>query len=67
LVDFCRQDEIAFSQTVDLVRSGCNFDFSPSERDIWVVSLLLRKLTNATYKPEGSAKVGKLEGLSLAN
>jgi hypothetical protein len=27
------------------------------------VSLLLCKLTNAIHKPEGSAKVGKLEGL----
>ena len=28
-----------------------------------MVSLFLGKVTHAIYKPEGSAKVGKLEGL----
>jgi hypothetical protein len=63
LVDLCGQDEIALSQTVDLVRPGHDFDFSPGKEDVGVMSLLLGKLTYAIYKPEGSAKVGKLEGL----
>ncbi len=45
------------------MRPGRDFDFSPGERDIWVMPLLLSKLTYAIYKPAGSAKVGKLEGL----
>jgi len=63
LVDVCSQDEIALCQTIDFVRPDRNPDFSPSKEDVWVVSLLLRKLTYAIYKAEGSAKVGKLEGL----
>ncbi len=35
----------------------------PGKEDVWVVSLLLGKLTYAIQKPEGSAKVGKREGL----
>ncbi len=41
-----------------------DFDFSAGERDIWVMPLLLSKLTYAIYTPEGSAKFGKLQGLS---
>ena len=63
MVDLCRQDEIALCQTVDLVRPGRDFDFSPGKEDVWVMPLLLSKLTYAIYKPESSAKVGKLEGL----
>ena len=44
------------------MRPGRDPDFSPSERDIWVVTLLLSKLTYAIHKAEGSAKIGKLEG-----
>ncbi len=62
MVDFGRQDEIALRQTVDLVRPGLDFDSSPGKEDVWVVRLLLRKLTYAIYKPKGSAKIGKLEG-----
>ncbi len=42
---------------------GRNPRLSPSKRDVWVVPLLLRKLANAVYEREGSAKVGKREGL----
>jgi hypothetical protein len=37
--------------------------FPQGKEDVWVMPLLLSKLTYAIYKPEGSAKVGKLEGL----
>ena len=63
LIDLGSQDEIALRQAVDFVRPGRDLDFSPGKRDVWVVSLLLCKLTRAIHKPEGSAKVGKLEGL----
>src|SRR5713101_2445896 len=63
LVDFGGQDEIALRQTTDLVRPGCDLDFSPGKRDVWVVPLLLRKLAYTVYEREGFAKVGKLEGL----
>jgi hypothetical protein len=62
-VNLCRQDEIALRQTVDLVRPGCDIDSSLGKRDIWVVSLLLSKLTHAIYEFESSAKIGRLEGL----
>jgi hypothetical protein len=45
------------------VRPGRDLDFSSGNRDVWVVSLFLGKLTHAIYKPEGSARVGKLEGI----
>jgi len=63
LVDFGGQDEIALCQAADLVRPGRDLDFSPSKEDVWVVPLLLRKLTNVIYELEGSAKVGKFKGL----
>ena len=63
LVDFCCQDEIALCQTIDFVRPRRNPHFSPSKRDVWVVPLLLRKFAYAVYEREGSAKVGKREGL----
>src|SRR5216683_4796559 len=63
LIDLGGQDEIALRQAVDFVRPGRDLDFSPGKRDVWVVSLLLCKPTHAIYKPEGSTKVGKLEGL----
>src|SRR5712692_4797132 len=63
LVDFGGQDEIALCQTVNFVRPGRNPDFSPGKRDIWVVPLLLRKLTYAVYELQCFAKVGKLESV----
>ena len=62
-VDLGGQNEIALRQTVDLVCPGGDLDSSPGKEDVWVVPLLLRKLTNAIHKLEGFAKVGKLEGL----
>src|SRR2546426_46447 len=66
LIDLGSQDEIALRQAVDFVRPGRDLDFSPGKRDVWVVSLLLCKLTHAIHKPEVSTKVGKLEGLRRA-
>ena len=40
LIDFGCQDEIALRQTVDLVRPGCDHDFSPGKEDVWVVPSL---------------------------
>jgi hypothetical protein len=45
------------------VRPGSDLDFSSGKEDVWVVPLLLGKLTYAIYKLESSAKVGKLEAL----
>ena len=63
LVDFGGEDEIALRQTVNFVRPGRDLDFSPGKRHVWVVPLLLRKLAYTVYEREGSAKVGKREGL----
>ena len=38
-------------------------DLSPGQRDVWVVTLLLRKLAHAVYEPKGFAKVGERESL----
>jgi hypothetical protein len=62
LVDFGGQDEIALRQAVNLVRQGRDLDFSLGKRDVWVVSLLLRQLTNVIHELKGFAKIGKLEG-----
>lgn len=62
MVDFGCQDEIALRQTVDLVRPSRDLDCSPSQENIWVVTLRFRKLTYPVYELEGCAKVGKLEG-----
>ena len=63
LVDLCGQDEIALRQTVNFVCPGRDLDFSPAKEDVRMVPLLLRKLAYAVYEREGSAKVGKREGL----
>ena len=63
MIDLGGQNEIALRQTVDFMRPGRDLDFSPGKENIRVVTLLLGKLTDAIHKLEGSAKVGKLEGL----
>ena len=63
LIDLCRQNEVALRQAVDLVCPCRDLDSSPSKKNVWVVALLLRKLTYAIYKPESSTKVGKIEDL----
>ena len=63
LVDFCGQDEIALRQAVDLVRPGRDSDSSPGQRDVWVVTLLLREFAYAVYEFQSFPKVGKREGL----
>jgi len=63
LVDFCRQDEVALRQAVNLVGPDCDFDFSPCQEDVRVVALLLGQLSDAVHKLEGLAKVGELETL----
>jgi hypothetical protein len=63
LVDLCREDEVALRQTVDLMCPGRDLYSSPGKEDVWVMALLLSKLTYAIYKLEGFAKVGKLESL----
>ena len=63
LVDLRCQDEVALRQTIDFVRPNRDLDSSPGKEDVWVMPLLLSKLTYAIHKLEGSAKVGKLEGL----
>jgi hypothetical protein len=63
LVDLGGQNEIALRQTVDLMRPGCDLNFSPGKEDVWVVPLLLGKLTYAIHKLECFAKVGKSERL----
>jgi len=45
------------------VRPGRDLDFSPSKEDVWVVPLLLRKLTYAVYELQCFARVGKLESV----
>ncbi len=63
LVDFGGQDEIALRQAVDFVRPGRNLGFSPGKKDVRVVPLFFRKISNLVDEFEGFAKVGKLEGL----
>ena len=63
LIDLCRQNEVALRQAVDLVCPCRDLDSSPSKKNVRVVALFLREFTYATYKPERSTKVGKIEGL----
>ncbi len=61
LINFRGEDEIAFGQAVDLVGPNLDFNFSPGEKNVGVVALLLRQLTDAVHKIECLAKVGKFE------
>ncbi len=62
LVDLGSHDEVALGEAVNLVRPDGNFDFSPGEEDVRMMTLLLGELADAVHKGEGAAKVGELEG-----
>lgn len=64
-VDLGGQNEIA-PRPVDLMRPGRDLNSAPGKEDVQVVRLLLRKLTYAIYKPEGSAKNAKLDAQSTS-
>jgi hypothetical protein len=50
LVDLCREDEVTLRQTVDLMRPGRVLYCSPGKEDVWVMPLLLSKLTYPQYR-----------------
>src|SRR5215218_5379008 len=58
-VDLRGQDEIALSQSVDLVRPDRDLRLSPSKANIRMVTLLFRQITDAIYKHLRFAKVRK--------
>jgi hypothetical protein len=62
LVDLCSQDEIALCQTIDFVRPDGDLNPSPSEKDVRMMTLLLREIPNLVDKLESRAEVRKLEG-----
>ena len=61
MVDLCGQDEITFCQTIDFVGPDRNLNFSPSQKDVRMVTLLFREIPNLIDKFESPAKIGKLQ------
>lgn len=61
-VDLCRKNEIRFGQAVDGVSPDCDFDLTPCEKDIGMMSLLLGNRADAIYESEGRLEVRKLVG-----
>jgi len=62
-VDFRGQDEVALRQAVNLVRPDRDFDLSPSQVYVGVVTLFFSKSANLIHKCEGLSEVWKLEEL----
>jgi hypothetical protein len=59
LVDLGGKYEIAFAETVDLVRPRGDFSFAPGEQDIRVVPLLFGKLSDFIHENQRLAKIRK--------
>jgi hypothetical protein len=60
-VYFRGEDEIAFGEPVNFVRPRFHFRFSPGQKYIRVMPLLLRNLAYFIHESEGLAKVRKLK------
>jgi hypothetical protein len=61
LVDFRRQDKVAFGEAVDLVGPRGYFGLAPGEKDIRVMSFTLRDRAHLVHKLQGLRKIGKCE------
>jgi hypothetical protein len=60
-VDFGGHDEVAFGETVDLVRPESDFGFAPGEEDVGMMSLLFGERTDTVDEVERLLEVGELE------
>src|SRR5882762_4292485 len=57
LVNFRGEDEVAFGQTVDLVRPGGDLCLPPSQKNVGVMSLLFGDLAHLIHKLKRLAKI----------
>jgi hypothetical protein len=62
-VDFGGEHEIAFGQSVDLVREGGYFRLAPGQQNVGMVALLFRDRAGAVDEVERFLKIGEAENL----
>jgi hypothetical protein len=60
-VDFGGENEIGLGEAVDSVGPEGDFDFSPGEKNVGMVALLLGEISDAVDEGQGGFEVGKLE------
>ena len=60
-IDFGCKDEIAFGETVNFVRPGFYFGFSPGEEYIGVMALLFGDDAHFIYKRQRLGEIGEFE------
>src|SRR3981189_615835 len=63
LVELRCEDEIAFSEAVDLVRPGGGLRLAPAQQNIRVMALRFRYLAYYIYESERSFEIGKRKRL----
>ena len=63
LVELRCEDEIAFSETVDLVRPGGDLRLAPAQQNIRVMALRFRYLAHFIYESERGLEIGKRKRL----
>src|SRR5438094_8673473 len=61
LIDFRRHDEITFGQAVDLVRPQSDFDFTPGEQNVWMMTLFLCDFADFIHEGKCLFEVKKVE------
>jgi hypothetical protein len=61
LIDFRRENEIAFGEAVNFVRPHGYFRFSPGKQDIRVMALLLRNCTHFIHERECLHEIRKFK------
>jgi len=57
------EDEIAFSEAVDLVRPGGDLRLAPAQQNIWVMALRFRYLAYFIHESERAFEIGKRKHL----
>lgn len=62
-IDLRRQDEVAFRESINLVREGTHADFAPGKHEAGVVALFLGLATHAIDEVQSFAEVREDEGL----
>ena len=63
LVDFGRQDEVAFGEPIDFMGPDCDLGPTPTKADIGMMTLFFREIPDPVDKLLSLAKVSEAEGL----
>ena len=62
LIDLCGHDEIAFGEAIDFVSPESDLHFTPGEKNVGMMSLLLGDFPDTVHKSQRGFEIGKSVG-----